>query len=100
MRCAPPPPPTRSMMQDGGHEMDRPMRVSVKELVKNFSLLSDKALKEPLVIAKNGRDRLVLISVETYLLMRDMKGGATLSGGSVLDTAEKGAPHDLSKTVR
>ena len=47
------------------------MRVSVKELVMNFSLLSDKALKEPLIIAKNGRDRLVLLSVEEYQLMRE-----------------------------
>jgi prevent-host-death family protein len=45
------------------------MRVSVKELVTNFSLLSDKALEEPLIIAKNGRDRVVLVSVEDYLLM-------------------------------
>jgi PHD/YefM family antitoxin component YafN of YafNO toxin-antitoxin module len=47
------------------------MRVSVKELLMNFSPLSDKALKEPLVIAKNGRDRLVLLSLEEYQLMRE-----------------------------
>jgi len=64
------------------------MRVSVKELLRNFSLLSDKALNEPIIIAKNGRDRLVLVSVEEYLLMRDTIGSATTSGASVLDTAD------------
>ncbi len=54
------------------------MRVSVKELLRNFSLLSDKALYEPVIITKNGRDRLVLVSVEEYNLMRDMIGGAGL----------------------
>ena len=47
------------------------MRVSVKELMTNFGLLSDKALKKPLIIAKNGRDRLVLLSVEEYQQMRE-----------------------------
>ena len=47
------------------------MRVSVKELLRSFSLLGDKALSEPIIIAKNGRDRLVLISVEEYQRMRE-----------------------------
>ena len=64
------------------------MRVSVKELVRNFSFLSDKALNEPVIITKNGRDRLVLVSVEEYLLMRDTIGSATTSGASILDTAD------------
>jgi prevent-host-death family protein len=53
------------------------MRVSVKELLRNFSLLSDKALHEPLIITKNGRDRLVLVSIDEYNLMRDMIGRAS-----------------------
>ena len=48
------------------------MRVSVKELLRNFSLFSDKALNEPVVITKNGRDRLVLLSYEEYGVLRDM----------------------------
>jgi prevent-host-death family protein len=48
------------------------MRVSVKELLRKFSQLSDRALTEPVIITKNGRDRLVLVSVEEYNLMRDM----------------------------
>jgi prevent-host-death family protein len=59
------------------------MRVSVKELLRNFSLLSDKALQEPLIITKNGRDRLVLVSVDEYNLMRDMIGRASPDGEQV-----------------
>jgi len=64
------------------------MRVSVKELLRNFSLLSDKALNEPVIITKNGRDRLVLVSVEEYLLMRDMVGGEPTEGARDADNAE------------
>jgi prevent-host-death family protein len=42
------------------------MRVSLTELRKQFSALSDKALTEPLTITRNGRDRLVLLSVGEY----------------------------------
>ncbi len=48
------------------------MRVSVKELLRNFSRLSDKALSEPVIITKNGRDRLVLVSIEEYSMLSDM----------------------------
>jgi PHD/YefM family antitoxin component YafN of YafNO toxin-antitoxin module len=42
------------------------MKVSTAEFVRNFGTLSDKALTEPLTITKNGRDRLILLSVEEY----------------------------------
>jgi len=44
----------------------RDMRVSSAELRKRFGALSDKAQTEPLTITRNGRDRLVLMSVEEY----------------------------------
>jgi prevent-host-death family protein len=53
------------------------MRVSVKELLRNFSRLSDKALSEPVIITKNGRDRLVLLSIEEYSMLSDMTSGAS-----------------------
>ena len=59
------------------------MRVSVKELLRNFSRLSDKALSEPVIITKNGRDRLVLVSIEEYLMLSDMTGGASAQQGAV-----------------
>lgn len=48
------------------------MRISSAELVRNFGKYSDHALNEPVVITKNGRDRLVLLSVEEYDFLRDM----------------------------
>lgn len=49
------------------------MKVSTAEFVRNFGPLSDKALVEPVTITKNGRERLVLLSVEEYerLMRRD-----------------------------
>lgn len=42
------------------------MRVSTAEFIKNYGTLADKALGEPVVITKNGRDRLVVLSAEEY----------------------------------
>jgi prevent-host-death family protein len=42
------------------------MRISSAELQKKFGSLADKALTEPVTITRNGRDRLVLLSVEEY----------------------------------
>lgn len=36
------------------------------ELVRQFAQLSDTALREPVVITKNGRPRHVLLSVDEY----------------------------------
>jgi PHD/YefM family antitoxin component YafN of YafNO toxin-antitoxin module len=40
------------------------MRVSSAEFLKNHGHLTDKALSEPLTITRNGRDQLVMLSVE------------------------------------
>ncbi len=42
------------------------MKISSAEFQKNFGSLADKALTEPVTITRNGRDRLVLLSVEEY----------------------------------
>jgi prevent-host-death family protein len=42
------------------------MRISSAEFQKKFGTLADKALTEPVIVTRNGRDRLVLISVEEY----------------------------------
>jgi prevent-host-death family protein len=62
------------------------MRVSVKELLRNFSLLSDKALSEPVIITKNGRDRLVLVGVEEYLMLKDMTEGGLAESAPANET--------------
>jgi prevent-host-death family protein len=43
-----------------------PLKVTSAELVRNFSELSDQALTEPIIITKNGRERLVLLAIEDY----------------------------------
>lgn len=41
-------------------------RVSSAEFVRKFSAYCDGALAEPIVLTRNGRDRLMVISVERY----------------------------------
>lgn len=51
------------------------MRVSSAEFLKSYGALTDKALSEPVTITRNGRDRLVVLSVEEYerLKQRDRR---------------------------
>jgi hypothetical protein len=46
------------------------MRVSSAEFLKSYGTLTDKALTEPVTITRNGRDRLVLLSVEEYARLK------------------------------
>lgn len=50
--------------------MDAIMRVSAADLVRKFGTLADQALGEPMTITRNGRDRLVLMSVEEYARLK------------------------------
>ncbi len=45
-------------------------RISTGEFIRNFGTYSDVALSTPIIVTKNGRDRLVLISVEEYDTLR------------------------------
>jgi PHD/YefM family antitoxin component YafN of YafNO toxin-antitoxin module len=46
-------------------------RVTSAEAARNFSKLSDLALGEPVVVTKNGRDRLVMLGVDEYNFLID-----------------------------
>lgn len=46
------------------------MKVSTAEFIKNYGALADQALKGPLTITKNGRDRLVVLSAEEYARLK------------------------------
>ena len=46
-------------------------RVTSSEAARNFSQLSDLALSEPVVVTKNGRDRLVLLGIDEYNFLID-----------------------------
>jgi prevent-host-death family protein len=42
------------------------IRISSAEFQKKFGQHQDEALRQPVVVTRNGRDRTVLISVEEY----------------------------------
>jgi hypothetical protein len=46
------------------------MRVTSAEFIKNYGQLADKALSEPFTITRNGRDRLVVLSVDEYTRLK------------------------------
>ena len=42
------------------------MRISAAEFVRQFGRRCDEALTEPVIITRNGRDRLIVMSLATY----------------------------------
>ncbi len=75
------------------------MRVTTAEFIKNYGSLADRALMEPVTITKNGRDRLVVVSVEEYdrLSRRDRRvlrpGELTEEQAELIARAEVPAEH-------
>ena len=49
--------------------------VSSAEFQRNLGLYQDKALAEPVTITKNGRERLVLLSVDEYQRLKSQADG-------------------------
>ena len=45
-------------------------RVTSREFQRNFGRFQDEALKAPLSITRNGRERLVLLSIEEYTRLK------------------------------
>lgn len=76
------------------------MRVSSAEFLKRYGALSDTALSEPVTITRNGRDRLVLISAETFERMSRYTPRArridelTDAELAMIDEARVSAEHD------
>ncbi|WP_287308593.1 type II toxin-antitoxin system prevent-host-death family antitoxin [Mesorhizobium sp.] len=66
--------------------------ISSVEFQRNFGLYQDKALAEPVTISKNGRERLVLLSVDEYQRLKAHRDG-TSSG------PENAAPPALQSTA-
>ena len=42
------------------------MRISSADFIENYEALADTPLSEPVTITRDGRDRLVLLSIEEY----------------------------------
>ncbi len=47
-------------------------RVSSADMAKRFSAYCDQALNAPIVVTKNGRDRLVMLSVDEFNFLQDL----------------------------
>ena len=45
-------------------------RITSREFQRNFGRFQDEALKAPLSITRNGRERLVLLSIEEYTRLK------------------------------
>jgi len=45
-------------------------RVSAIELIRKFGTHGDDALSTPIIVTKNGQDRVVLISIEQYHILQ------------------------------
>ncbi|MCX7367137.1 MAG: type II toxin-antitoxin system prevent-host-death family antitoxin [Alphaproteobacteria bacterium] len=50
--------------------MTEKVLVTASEFHRSFGALSDRALKEPISITKQGRDHLVLMSAEEYARLK------------------------------
>jgi PHD/YefM family antitoxin component YafN of YafNO toxin-antitoxin module len=48
------------------------MRISTAELLRNFGMYGDHALNEPVIVTRNGRDRLAIISIDEYQIYQSM----------------------------
>jgi PHD/YefM family antitoxin component YafN of YafNO toxin-antitoxin module len=57
-------------MNDAKDVSFRDMKVSTAAFIKNYGTLADHALKEPVTITKNGRDRLVILSADEYARLK------------------------------
>jgi hypothetical protein len=55
-------------------------RVSSADLIRNFSVHSDEALTQSLLITRNGRDRLVMLGIERYREILAAAAGAAANG--------------------
>ena len=70
------------------------MRVSSGDFIRKFGTYTDSALSEPIIITKNGRERLVLLSIDEYntlLHLRELHEDSKESA-SRRDPARKLAP--------
>ena len=80
-------------------------RISSADLVRNFSVHSDAALSEPVVITRNGRDRLVLMNTERYhellaAYSRSERQGRQLTKGGGRSVSEAFGEDFIEKKLR
>ena len=76
-------------------------RVTSREFQRNFGRFQDEALRSPLSITRNGRERLVLLSADEYerLKRRDRQALAVedLSGAEIEAIREAEPPAEAAR---
>jgi prevent-host-death family protein len=50
--------------------MPQTLKVTASEFQRNFSRYQDEALRRPVAVSRNGRERIVVISSEEYLRLK------------------------------
>ena len=65
------------------------MRISAAEFVRQFGRRCDDALAEPVIITRNGHDRLVLMSCAKYRELANPKPLDRKQAGSARSRARK-----------
>lgn len=72
------------------------MKVTSADFIKDYGLMTDRALSEPVTITKNGQDRLVVLSAQEYerLKQRDRRVvvAGSLSDAEIALIAEAEVP--------
>lgn len=64
-------------------------RVSSADMAKRFSAYCDQALNAPIVVTKNGRDRLVMLSVDEFNFLQDLVEKAGPNARRVAESAPR-----------
>ena len=70
-------------------------RVSSAEMAKRFSAYCDLALNAPIIVTKNGRDRLVVLSIDEFNFLRDLVDRSGTS--QARDEAQSGRSRVVAK---
>jgi PHD/YefM family antitoxin component YafN of YafNO toxin-antitoxin module len=69
-------------------------RVVTSDLIRNFAEYSDLALTEPIIITRNGRERLVLMNVTEF---NYLKNAAALGEDTLRESADAEKPAKAGK---
>jgi prevent-host-death family protein len=80
------------------------LTVSATEFQKNFAKYQDAALVQPVTVTQNGRERIVVLSAETYRQMqrhtRDVLPIEALSDADIQALASAEAPAEARRFDR
>jgi prevent-host-death family protein len=81
--------------------VEQMLKVAAAEAQRNFGLYQDKALSQPVAVTRNGRPRVVMISVEEYerLKRRDRQVFRTEDApGELVEAIMSARPSALTET--